>query len=231
MRFSLRNMVAASATAAALALPVFAAAPSAGLKPFDADYVASYMGMEGDAHMSLAQSGSQWKYTLRVQSSLATLSQSTTFDERDGQWRPLSGTDQSAVLIKKVHKQAQYDWSKGVATWTGDVKPDRAGPVTLQAGDLDAMLVNLAITRDVAAGKPLHYRMVDDGRAKDLTYTVAGKEQITVDGKKQQATKVVRTDGNKQTLVWVVSGLPVPARILQRKDGNDEMDLVLKGMR
>jgi len=215
--------------AAAVAAPAFAA-PSE-LKPFDADYIASYMGMGGDGHMSLAQSGGQWKYTLRITSSLATLSQTTTFDEKDGQWRPLSGTDASAVLIKKVNKQAQYDWSKGVATWTGDVKPDRAGPVTLQAGDLDAMLVNLAITRDVAAGKPLHYRMVDDGRAKDLTYTVAGKEQITVDGKKQQATKVVRTDGNKQTLVWVVSGLPVPARILQRKDGNDEMDLVLKGMR
>ena len=231
MRSSLSNtFFAALLATTALVLPALAA-PSAGLKAFDAEYVASYMGMEGDAHMSLAQSGGQWKYTLRVQSSLATLSQSTTFDERDGQWRPLSGTDQSAVLIKKVHKQAQYDWSKGVATWTGDVKPDRAGPVTLQAGDLDAMLVNLAITRDVAAGKPLHYRMVDDGRAKDLTYTVAGKEQITVDGKKQQATKVVRTDGNKQTLVWVVSGLPVPARILQRKDGNDEMDLVLKGMR
>jgi hypothetical protein len=91
----------------------------------------------------------------------------------------LSGTDASAVLIKKVNKQAQYDWSKGEATWSGDVKPDRAGPVKLQPGDLDAMLVNLAIARDVNAGKPLHYRMVDDGRAKDLVYTVAGKEKVT----------------------------------------------------
>ena len=111
------------------------------------------------------------------------------------------------------------------------MKPDRAGPVKLQAGDLDAMLVNLAIARDVAAGKPLHYRMVDDGRAKDLVYTVSGKEQVTVGGKKQQATKVSRTDGNKQTLVWIVDGLPVPARILQRKNGEDEMDLQLKSMR
>jgi hypothetical protein len=103
--------------------------------------------------------------------------------------------------------------------------------VKLQAGDLDAMLVNLAIARDVAAGKPLHYRMVDDGRAKELTYTVAGKEQITVAGKSQQATKVTRTDGNKQTVVWVVDGLPAPARILQRKNGEDEMDLQLQGVR
>jgi hypothetical protein len=149
----------------------------------------------------------------------------------EGRWRPLSGTDQSVVLIKKVQKQAQFDWSKGVATWTGDVKADRAGPVPLQPGDLDAMLINLAITRDVAAGKPLRYRMVDDGRAKELVYTVAGKEPITIDGKPRQATTLVRTDGNKQTLVWIVAGLPSPARILQRKDGEDEMDLQFKGMR
>jgi hypothetical protein len=228
-RLAMRTFFSGVFVAAAIAVPVLAA-PS-GLKPFNADYVANYMGMQGAARMSLAQTGPQWKYTLSVRSSLATLSQSTTFEEKDGQWRPIAGTDQSAVLIKKVNKQAQYDWGKGVATWSGDVKADRAGPVPLQAGDLDAMLVNLAIARDVAAGKPLRYRMVDDGRAKDLLYTVAGKEKVTIDGKSHQATKVVRTDGNKQQLVWVVDGLPVPARILQRKDGEDEMDLQLKSLK
>lgn len=225
----MRRLLTTIVTAAALALPAYAA--QSGLKPFDAAYVANYQGMEGNARMTLVQSGGQWKYTLRVNSSLASLSQSTTFDEKDGQWRPLSGTDVSAVLIKKKNKQANYDWGKGVATWSGDVKPDRAGPVKLQPGDLDAMLVNLALARDVHAGKPLRYRMVDDGRAKEHVYTVAGKESIEVGGKQQQATKVQRTDGNKQTIVWIVDGLPTPARILQRKDGQDEMDLQFKAMR
>ena len=224
-----RHAFAAATLVAACAVPALAAAPD--LKPFNADYIANYMGMEGAARMSLAPAGDNWTYTLSVKSSLATLSQTTTFDENDGQWRPLSGTDNSNVLIKSVKKQATYDWAKGVATWTGDVKADRAGPVKLQAGDLDAMLVNLAIARDVAAGKPLKYRMVDDGRAKDLAYVVSGKEKVTIGGKSQQATKVTRTDGNKQTVVWVVDGLPAPARILQRKDGQDEMDLQLKAMR
>ena len=224
-----RHAFAAATLVAACAVPALAAAPD--LKPFNADYIANYMGMEGAARMSLAPAGGNWTYTLSVKSSLATLSQTTTFDENDGQWRPLSGTDNSNVLIKSVKKQATYDWAKGVATWTGDVKADRAGPVKLQAGDLDAMLVNLAIARDVAAGKPLKYRMVDDGRAKDLAYVVSGKEKVTIGGKSQQATKVTRTDGNKQTVVWVVDGLPAPARILQRKDGQDEMDLQLKAMR
>ena len=119
-----------------------------------------------------------------------------------------------------------------MARWSGDVKPDRAGPVKLQAGDLDAMLVNLALARDVAAGKPLNYRMVDDGRAKQTElHRSPARKQITVGGKPQQATKVSRTDGDKQTIAWVVDGLPVPARILQRKDGKDEMDLRLNSVR
>ena len=225
----MRRLFIAFIATVAIAMPALAA--PAGLKPFDADYVANYQGMEGAARMTLSQSGGKWQYILRVSNSLATLSQSTTFDEKDGQWRPLDGTDSSAVFIKHKNKRAHYDWDKGVATFSGDVKPDRAGPVKLQPGDLDAMLVNLAIVRDVQGGKPLHYRMVDDGRAKDHVYTVAGKESIDIGGKKQQATKVQRTDGNKQTIVWIVDGLPTPARILQRKDGEDEMDLQFKSMR
>ena len=135
------------------------------------------------------------------------------------------------LLVKQSNKNATYDWAKREACWSGDVKPDRSGPVALQPGDLDAMLVNLAIARDAAAGKPLSYRMVDDGRAKQMTYQVAGKETVTVGGKQQQATKLTRSDGDKQTVVWVVDGFPVPARILQRKGGQDEMDLKLTAVR
>jgi hypothetical protein len=216
-------------TATLLAL---ATAPSWAVTPFSADYQASYMGLQGNGRMTLeAQGADRWKYTLSISSNVAQLSQSTVFEDRDGQWRPLSSNDRSLLLIKKVDKDATYDWSKGVATWTGDVKADRAGPVKLQKGDMDALMINLALARDVAAGKPLNYRMVEDGRAKQLSYQVAGKEAITVDGKSQQATKVVRTDGNKQTIAWVVEGLPVPARLLQKKDGKDEIDLRIKSMR
>ena len=221
----LLSMASASAVMSAPAKP-------APLKQFNAEYLATYMGMQANAVMALAPAGgNRWKYSLNIDSGLAKLSQSTTFEDRDGQWRPLSGTDSSVVLIKKVRKEATYDWAKGEARWSGDVKPDRAGPVPLQTGDLDAMLINLTIARDVAAGKPLNYRMVDDGRVKQLSYQPAGQEAITIDGKSQQASKFSRTDGEKQTVVWVVDGLPVPARILQRKNGKDEMDLRIKSLR
>jgi len=190
------------------------------------------MGMQGNGRMTLASTGgNKWRYSLDIGGSMAALNQTTVFESNGGQLRPLSNSDTSAVLIKRKQKNATYDWAKGEARWTGDVKPERAGPVKLQSGDLDAMLINLAISRDAAAGKPLRYRMVDDGRVKQLNYQVSGKETISVGGKSQEATRITRTDGDKQEVLWLVDDLPVPARILRRKDGKDEMDLRLKSLR
>ncbi|MGY0556314.1 DUF3108 domain-containing protein [Lysobacter sp. A421] len=210
---------------------LIASAPAMAIEPFTANYQASYMGMQADGKMTLAPAGdNRWRYSLDISNALANLSQVTVFEEHAGHWRPISSKDSSKVLVKNSDKSATYDWSKGVANWSGDVKPDRAGPIKLKAGDMDALLINLALVRDQAAGKPLNYRLVDDGRVKQLSYKVTGKDTITVGGKERQATKVVNTDGDKQTVVWLVEGMPIPARILQRKDGKDTIDLRVKSV-
>ena len=217
----------------ALVALLLAALPAWAVKPFTADYKASVMGgISADAQMTLASAGGdRWNYTLSVQSPVATLRQSTTFEDHDGAWRPITGNDFTQMMFKKSQKNASYDWAKGEARWSGNVKPDRVGPVKLEQGDLDAMMLNLAIVRDVAAGKPLNYRMVDNGVVRQQSYQNLGQETVTVSGKPREATKVSRTSENKQVIVWVVDGLPVPARILQKKDGKDELDLVLKAVR
>lgn len=208
------------------------AAPARALEPFAADYQASYMGLSANGRMTIEpQGGNQWKYTLKISNQVAQLTQTTVFEDRDGQWRPLTGTDASLLLVKKIRRNAVYDWAKGEARWSGDVKPERAGPVPLQTGDVDGLLMNLAIARDALAGKPLRYRMVDEGRAKPMSFTMAGKESISIGGKPRQATKLVSTNGNKQMLIWVVEGIALPARILQRKDGKDDIDLKLVTIR
>lgn len=204
-----------------LTAALVAGAPAFATKPFNAAYTADYMGMKAAGRMTIEPAdGGHWRYTLHVGNQLADLNQTTVFDEVGGVLRPLSGTDTAKAFIKKQRKNASYDWSRGVATWTGDVKPDRAGPIKLQPGDVDALLVNLSVARDVAAGKPLRYRMVDNGRVRDLTYAIAGKEMISVGGRSQQATKVVSTSGEKKTTLWVVPGVPVPVRIMQNNDGD-----------
>ena len=206
--------------------------PARAIEPFTADYKASFMGMEANGQMVLARDGQdRWRYSLNVRNALADLSQVTVFEIRNGQWRPLSSDDTNKVLVKRSRKSATYDWSRGEARWTGDVKPDRAGPIALRPGDMDALLINLAIVRDLAAGQPLRYRMVDDGRVKQLDYATAGRETIDVDGQARTATKVVSDDGRRQTTAWVVEGLPVPARIVQRNKNGDALELTIQSLR
>ncbi|MBL8264616.1 MAG: DUF3108 domain-containing protein [Xanthomonadaceae bacterium] len=208
------------------------AMPARALEPFTADYEANYMGLSATGHMSIEpQGGNQWKYTLKIANKVAQLTQTTVFEDRNGDLRPLTGTDASLLLIKKIRRNAVYDWAAGEARWTGDVKPERAGPVALQAGDVDGLLLNLAIARDANAGKPLRYRLVDEGRAKPMNFTVAGKDTVNVGGKPRPATRLVASSGNKQMLIWVVEGLALPARILQRKDGKDDIDLRITNVR
>ncbi len=206
--------------------------PAWAVKPFVADYEATVKGaIHADAQMKLTSAGTdRWSYELSVESPIASARQTTVFEDRDGAWRPVSGSDSTQMLFKKSQKNATYDWASGEARWTGNVKPDRMGPVKLQAGDVDAMLLNLAIVRDVIAGKPLSYRMVDNGVARQQVFQNLGKESITVAGKQATATKVSRSSDSKLVTVWVVEGLPVPARILQQDDGKDSLDLVLKSV-
>ena len=91
------------------------------------------------------------------------------------------------------------------------------------------LLINLAIMRDAVPGATLNYRMVDLGRARDYVYQAAGEPEIMAVGDMSyDALRVARTssDGD-QTVLWVASGVPTPIRILQRKDGEDEIDLRL----
>jgi hypothetical protein len=61
------------------------------------------------------------------------------------------------------------------------------------------------------------YRMVDDGRVKQLNYQVGqGDDHHRRQG--AQATKVTARRRQAGTL-WVVDGMPVPARILRARMG------------
>ena len=218
--------------AAALFVTALTASPAMALEPFQATYKASYMGISGNGKMQLASEGqNKWNYTLNVSSNGIQLKQATTFEQKGEQWLPLTNSNNNLLLIKKNSKQGIYDWGKKEASWSGDVKADRKGPVKLQTGDLDGLLVNLALARDGSkTTKPLTYRMVDDGRAKSMTYKPAGKEEFKLGGQSKQATKLVYQDGDKEMHVWVVDGIEAPVRILQRKGGKDEIDLVMESI-
>ncbi len=209
------------------------------LSPFLATYDAYYKGRRaGDATMQVVRDGERWRVDLSIRGDrgLAGLTrlniqQSTVFEEHDGQFKPLSQSTVRKALLMGKEVTGSYDWERMQAHWDGDLKKARRQPIPLQPGDMSALLINLAVIRDAFAhaGAALRYRFVDGGRVREHVYQVGqAPENISVSDMSYEALKVARVeDGGDETILWVADGVPTPIRILQRKDGQDEIDLRL----
>jgi hypothetical protein len=230
-------------TAAVSASPTPATAPAPtparALAPFVAAYEVYRGGKAfGDATLQLAKvDGGRWRVDLGIRGTRGliglaglNLQQSTLFDVSGEQYRPLSQSTVRKALFGNRKSTGVYDWSRHLAQWQGDIKETRRGAVTLQDGDMSGLLINLAVLRDAQPGATLQYRFVDDGRVRNHQYVVAGeREPQVVDEISYSAMRVTRAKGgDEETILWVVEGVPMPIRILQREDGEDVTDLRLK---
>jgi len=119
-----------------------AQAQPAPLAPFEADYQATFMGLEARAKMSLkaaeGEDDTRWTYQLDITGAGAHLIQSTTFEAAGEDLRPLSSLDSQrgesglgAMLVKARTVESHWDWDLGEATWSGDIAPERSAPVPL----------------------------------------------------------------------------------------------------
>jgi hypothetical protein len=225
---------------AALVLSTLVLAPIASaddLQPFVATYQVFHEGHElGDATMRLSQlDAPRWRIDLGMKGhglmrvTGLNVQQSTLFDSNGASLRPLSQSTVKRAFLSSRKSVGVYDWNTRSARWTGDVKKTRSAPVALLDGDMSGLLIDLAVIRDAEPGRTLHYRFVDDGRAREHTWVVAPEtEGISVGELSYDAMRVERTeDGGDQTILWVARGVPTPIRILQREDGEDATDLRL----
>ena len=215
-----------------------ASLPALALEPFVATYQAYNEGkLAGAATMQVVRTeGTRWRIDLGIRGTrgfarLAGLNieQSTVFDAKDEQYRPLSQATVKHAVFTGRKISGVYDWQARSARWQGDVKKTRTAAVPLQEGDMSTLLLNLAVIRDAQPGKALGYRVVDNGRARDYRYTVAAQTEIVnVDDLSYDAMRVARSNGgNDETIFWVANGVPTPVRILQRENGQDALDLRL----
>ena len=215
------------------------AAPAPVLRPFVAQYQVFNHGHSlGTATMQVvALDNGRWRVDLTMKGgglmriTGLNLQQSTVFDEIGERYRPLGQSTVRRVFLSNRRSTGSYDWAKHLAQWSGDVKETRRAPVPLQDGDMSGLLINLAIIRDATPGAILHYRFVDDGRARQQDYIVAAQTQASQVGDLSfDALRVDRGNpGSEQTSVWVASGVPTPLRILQSENGETGLDLVLIG--
>ena len=207
------------------------------LQPFVATYQVFHEGHQlGDATMQLSQLDvPRWRIDLGMKGrglmrvTGLNVQQSTLFDSNGANLRPLTQSTVKRAFLSSKKTVGVYDWNTRSARWTGDVKKTRTAPVALQDGDMSGLLIDLAVIRDAEPGRTLHYRFVDDGRARAHTWVVAPQtEGISVGELSYDAMRVERNeDGGDQTILWVARGVPTPIRILQREDGKDATDLRL----
>ena len=208
------------------------------LEPFVATYQAFYKGKEaGDATLRVVHGdGVQWRVDMAVRGKRGfasilglNIEQSTVFNNEGSVYTPLSQSTVKKALFMGKKVTGVYNWQNGTAQWQGDLKKERQLPIPLQRGDQSALLLNLSLMRDTRPGQTLEYRYVDVGRVRQHEYRAADATEIVQVGDlSYDALRVYRTNGgNDETILWIANGVPTPVRILQRKDGQDDIDLRL----
>lgn len=213
--------------------------PTYTLAPFVGNYQVFRGGKPlGNATMRLVNTGGQrWRIDLSIRSTqgvagLAGLNiqQSTVFDQIGEHYRPATQSTVQNAVFGSRKTTGLYDWKKGNASWTGDVKKSRRGrQIELQAGDMSGLLINLALMRDARPGNQLSYRFVDDSRTRIHQYSTApATENIQIGDVGYDALRVERTNGgNDITRVWVTPEVPLPIRIYMKDNDTDALDLLL----
>ena len=205
-----------------------AAPADAALQPFTAQYAAKYKSIPASGVMVLAPRGNQWTLSMNVDNLAASMSQATFFSvSRNGLLMPLGGADKASYVGQRKTVPARFDWKAMQASWSGDAKSSRRGPVPIRAGDVDGLLLQLALAQDVPAGRPLDYRVIENGKARPMSFRRAGTENVTVNGRTLAATKVVSSSDGKTTTAWIATGVPVPVRIVQAEGGSETVSLRL----
>ena len=154
------------------------ATPAATLEPFTAYYQVFEGGKaQGEASLQLSSAGpGQWRYDMNVRgtSGLARMAgfemqQSTLLREDGDRLIALSAHSEGGVVFKRKVIETHFDWTRREVRWSGDVKSDQRGPVTLQEDSVSGQALNLLVSREAGAG----IRPVDPQRRRQRAFRAA----------------------------------------------------------
>ena len=210
----------------ALSLLAIPAVQAAELKPFHASYTADWkqLPMSGSAERSLSKDANNvWTLSFKATMLIASLTESSTFAFKNDSLIPQSYTFERGGLGKAKKINLDFDWATNMVTGTdqGD-----AVKVPLLSGTLDKSTYQLALQRDVEAGKKsMSYQVVDGNEVDTYDFRVIGPEVVDTKAGKVDAIKVERvrdpTQNKRITEMWFAKnwgGLLVKLRQVE-KDG------------
>ena len=187
-----------------LALPVVQAAD---LQPFSASYTADWkqLPMSGSAERSLSKNDNgTWTLSFKASMMIASLTEESTIRLDKDTLLPQSYTFERGGLGKAKKINLDFDWSSKMVTGS-----DRGDPVKvpLNSGMLDKSTYQLALQRDVAAGKKsMSYQVVEGTDTDTYDFRVLGAEKVSTKAGSVDAIKVERvrdpTQNKRTTVMW-----------------------------
>ncbi|HCN62995.1 MAG TPA: DUF3108 domain-containing protein [Pseudomonas sp.] len=216
----------------ALSLLAVPAVQAAELHPFQASYTADWkqLPMSGSAERSLVKNDNgTWTLNFKASMMIASLSESSTFAFKNDSLIPQSYRFERGGLGKAKNINLDFDWTTNMVTGTFNKDPVK---VTLLSGMLDKSTYQLALQRDVVAGKKsMSYQVVDEDGVDTYDFRVIGPEVVETKAGKVDAIKVERVrdptldqNQNKRiTEMWFAKswdGLLVKLRQVE-KDGKE----------
>jgi hypothetical protein len=189
---------------ALLALP---AVQAADLQPFSASYTADWkqLPMSGTAERSLTKNANDtWTLSFKASMMIASLTEVSTLRVDKGALLPQSYNFERGGLGKTKKIDMAFDWSSKVVSGT-----DRGDVINLpiNPGVLDKSTYQLALQKDVAAGKKsMSYQVVDGDSVDTYDFRVLGSEKVDTKAGKIDAIKVERvrdpTQNKRITVMW-----------------------------
>ena len=222
----------------ALSLLAIPAVQAADLQPFTASYTADWkqLPMSGSAERSLVKDKEKdnvWTLNFKASMLVASLSEVSTLKLEKDQPVPLSYHFERGGLGKAKKIDLNFNWKDMTVTGT-----DNKTPVTVKllTGMLDKSTYQLALQRDVLAGKKsMSYQVVDGDEVDTYDFRVIGPEVVSTKAGKINAIKVERVrdpaQNNRITEMWFAKqwdGLLVALRQVE-KDGKEYNIMLLDG--
>ena len=184
----------------------------------------------GEAQVELAaQADGRYLYSSRTHSTgLARffrtdkVVESSLFKLHNKHLRPLEYHFDHTGTKKERHAYLKFDWNAGKVTNTVE---GHTWEMEIPEGALDKLLVQLAVTMDLEAGKrELVYAIADGGKLKEYRFAVAGKETLRVPAGEFATIKLerLRKDTDRTTYFWCAPSLgylPVRIKQIEHEDG------------
>ncbi len=203
------------------------------LKPFKASYTADMrrVPVNGEASHQLKENADgSWTLTFHAGMFVASLTETSQLMLDNGVVKPLSYHYERRGLGRSRETRHRFDWDAGKVTGT---HRDRAVALATEPGLLDKTSYQLALQRDLMAGKEtLHYRVVDGRSIDEYEFEITGSKRVSTAAGDFDAVELVRVrdaDANRQTTLWFAKDWDyLLVRLQQIESDGQDYQIMLK---